>query len=96
MRQEPHKMKLVGREPACRQSRYYRAGSRHRFDPKPCGYRRLYHSLAGIADARTARICNQRNLFSTLQPFQEFLASLGFVKFKITQKRLRNPEMLQQ
>ena len=73
-----------------------RAGAGHRLDAQAGRNGGLHDAFARIADARTARVRDQRDFFAAPQAFDDFLAALRLVELEIAQQRLGNSEMLQQ
>ena len=89
-------MKLVRRQAAGRQRCDERARTRDSFDTLPRRHRRTHDALAGVADARCARIRDERDLLAALQPFNYLLGALGLVELEVAEERLADFKMFQQ
>ena len=96
VRQKTDEVEFVRRQATGGERRDQCARPRHRFDAEARRNRRLDYTFAGIADAGTAGIRDQRDFFAAPETFDDFLAASGFVELKIAEQRFGDAEMLQQ
>ena len=88
LREEPDEMDFVGRQTAGGESRHERTGARNGFNSMAGGECGADDSLAGIADAGSAGVGDERDFLALGEALDDVFAPFRFVEFKVTQERL--------
>ena len=77
MREKADEMKFFGRQATCRKSGDECARAGHGFHAEAGGNGGFDDAFAGIADAGTAGVRDQRDFLAAPETFNDFLAALG-------------------
>src|ERR1035438_1402012 len=96
VRQETDEMKFSRRQTARREPGNKRARTSHGLHAKSGGYGGAHHAFAGVADAGTAGVRDQRNFLAASETFDDLFAAFGLIELEIAQKRFGDAKMFQQ
>ena len=96
VRQETDEMKFSRRQTARREPGNKRARTSHGLHAKSGGYGGAHHAFAGVADAGTAGVRDQRNFLAASETFDDLFAAFGLIELEIAQERFGDAKMFQQ
>ena len=96
VRQESGEVERFGGQPAGGQTDHQSAGSGDGFHPKPGGQHLGHHAFAGIADARSTGVGDQRHDLSHAQPVQDLRAAPRLIEAEVADHGFAEAEVGEQ